>query len=229
MFALAKEVIRRHFTKVLFAVGALLVCPVIANAAEAPRSGGELVFAVGGTPPSFDGHRETTFALIHPVAPHYSTLIRFDPQNYPKIVGDVAENWQISKDRLTYTFKIRQGIQFHDGSQLTAKDVKATYDKIIFPPEGVVSARQATYGVVDKVETPDVQTVVFRLKHPSASFLANLASPWNFIYKADILAKDPRWYEKNIMGTGPFTYVEYVAGKRSSNSAASTPQRATTS
>src|SRR2546422_1016657 len=155
MFDLVKAVIKCCFTKVLFAVGALLVCPVTANAAEAPRSGGELVFAVGGTPPSFDGHRETTFAMLHPIAPHYSTLLRFDPQNYPKIVGDVAESWQASKDGLTYTFKIRQGIQFHDGSQLTAKDVKATYDKIIFPPEGVVSARQATYAVVDKVETPD--------------------------------------------------------------------------
>jgi peptide/nickel transport system substrate-binding protein len=185
---------------------------VFAAQQESPRTGGELVFAVGGTPPSYDGHRETTFAMLHPIAPHYSTLLRFDPQNYPKIVGDVAESWTISKDALTYTFKIRKGIQFHDGSVLTAEDVKATYDKIIFPPEGVVSARQATYRVVDKVETPDVQTVVFRLKHPSASFLANLASPWNFIYKADILAKDPRWYEKNIMGTGPFTYVEYVAG-----------------
>jgi peptide/nickel transport system substrate-binding protein len=150
--------------------------------------------------------------MLHPVAPHYSTLLRFDPQNYPKIVGDAAESWQVSKDRLIYTFKIRQGIQFHDGSLMTANDVKATFDKIIFPPEGVVSARQATYAVVDKVESSDAQTVVFRLKHPSASFLANLASPWNFIYKAEILAKDPRWFEKNIMGTGPFTFVEYVAG-----------------
>src|SRR5262245_51884061 len=189
-----------------------LISYAFAAEKETPRPGGELVFAVGGTPPSYDGHRETTFAMLHPVAPHYSTLLRFDPQNYPKIVGDVAESWTVSKDALTYTFKIHKGIQFHDGSVLTAKDVKATYDKIIFPPEGVVSARQATYSVVDKVETPDEQTVVFRLKHQSASFLANLASPWNFIYKADILAKDPRWYEKNIMGTGPFTFVEYVAG-----------------
>ncbi|MGH7783505.1 MAG: ABC transporter substrate-binding protein, partial [Candidatus Binatia bacterium] len=83
---------------------------------DMPRAGGELVFAIGGTPPSFDGHRETTFAMLHPIAPHYSTLLRFDPQNYPKIVGDVAESWQISRDALTYTFKVRKGIQFHDGS-----------------------------------------------------------------------------------------------------------------
>ncbi|MBI1994382.1 MAG: hypothetical protein HYS67_08265, partial [Deltaproteobacteria bacterium] len=108
---------------------------------EKPRAGGELVFAVGGTPPSFDGHRETTFAMLHPVSPHYSTLLRFDLLNYPKIVGDVAESWQISKDGLSYTFKLRPGIKFHDGSLLTSKDVQATYEKIIFPPKGVASAR----------------------------------------------------------------------------------------
>ena len=62
------------------------------------------------------------------------------------------------------------------------------------------------------METPDPYTVVFRLKWPSASFLNLLASPFSWIYKADILAKDPRWYEKNVMGTGPFTFVEYVKG-----------------
>jgi len=185
---------------------------LMAAQAQTPRSGGELVFAVGGTPPSFDGHRETTFAMLHPVAPHYSTLLRFDPQNYPKIIGDVAESWGVSKDALTYTFKIRRNINFHDGSKLTSKDVRATYEKIIFPPKGVPSARGASYANVDKIETPDVYTVVFHLKQPSASFLANLASPWNFIYKADILEKDPRWYEKNIMGSGPFSFVEYAPG-----------------
>ena len=54
--------------------------------------------------------------------------------------------------------------------------------------------------------------MVFELKQLSASFIANLASPWNFIYKADLLAKDPRWYEKNIMGSGPFVFVEHVPG-----------------
>lgn len=184
----------------------------IAAEKEQPRPGGELVFAVAETPPSFDGHRETTFAMLHPVSPHYSTLLRFDPFDFPKVAGEVAESWTVSKDGLTYTFKVRRGIQFHDGSPLTSRDVKASYDKIIFPPPGVASARQASYVVVDKIETPDIFTVIFHLKRPSASFLALLASPFNYIYKADILAKDPRWYEKNIMGSGPFTFVEYVPG-----------------
>ncbi|MDZ4340460.1 MAG: ABC transporter substrate-binding protein [candidate division NC10 bacterium] len=193
-------------------LGLALMTASAAMAAETPKAGGTMNFAVAETPPSFDGHRETTFAMLHPVAPHYSTLLRFDPDNYPKIVGDVAESWTISKDGLTYTLKIRKGIKFHDGSLLTARDVKVSYDKIIFPPEGVASARKASYAVVNNVEAPNDNTVVFRLKWPSASFLAGLASPWNFIYKADLLAKDPRWYEKNVMGTGPFKFVEYVPG-----------------
>jgi peptide/nickel transport system substrate-binding protein len=183
-----------------------------AMAAEQPKAGGTLIFAVAAEPASYDLHRETSFASIHPVAPHYSLLIKFDQWKYPEIEGDVAESWSISKDGLTYTFKLRKGIKFHDGSLLTAKDVKATYDKIIFPPEGVSSARKASYDMVKSVEAPDDQTVVFRLEWAAASLLANLASPWNPIYKADILAKDPHWYEKNIMGTGPFTFVEHVKG-----------------
>lgn len=196
----------------LLLVGMLIATSTSAHAAEAPRAGGELVFAVGETPPSFDGHRETTFAMIHPLAPHYSTLLRFDPHNYPKIIGDLAEKWSFSRDGLVATFKLRKGVKFHDGTPLTAQDVKATYDRIIFPPEGVASARKASYAMVAQIEAPDELTVVFKLKHIAASFLANLASPWNFVYSAEKLKKDPRWYEKNVLGSGPFIFGEYVAG-----------------
>ena len=181
-------------------------------AAEQPQYGGILTFAVGNEAPTKDGHLEGTYGLIHPCSPHYSLLLKFDEDHYPKIVGDVAESWAIAKDHKTYTFKIRRGIKFHDGTLLTAKDIKATYDKIIFPPLGVISNRKSIYSAVEKVETPDDRTVVFRLKWPAASFLGSLAPPWNYIYKAEILAKDHHWYEKNVMGTGPFRFVEHVPG-----------------
>jgi peptide/nickel transport system substrate-binding protein len=199
-------------------VGALVVTGVPAGA-QPPRSGGELIFPVPSEPPSYDGHREETFGLIHPFAPFYSTLLRVDPTDPTgtKPVGDLAESWTVSKDGLTYTFKLRHGVKFHDGSEMTSKDVKASYDKIIFPPAGVGSSRKGQYsavegGAVEAVSAPDPYTVRFHLKWASSSFLLALSSPYNFIYKADILAKDMHWYETHVMGTGPFKFVEHVKG-----------------
>jgi len=192
----------------------LLASSLPVSAQDQPRSGGELVFVVPGEPPSYDAHREETFALIHPTAPHYNTLLRTDPtdQSGTKVVGDLAESWSISKDGRTYTFKLRRGVKFHDGSELTSKDVKVSYDKIINPPTGAASARKGEYIAVEAVQAPDPYTIVFRLKWPSGSILSALASPWNWIYKADLLATDIRWYEKNVMGTGPFLFVEHAKG-----------------
>jgi peptide/nickel transport system substrate-binding protein len=204
----------RRYAGFLTLVLALAVVAVPGGAQDKPRHGGELVFVVPSEPPSYDAHQEETFGVIHPVAPHYSTLLRTEPSDRTgtKPVGDLAESWVVSKDGLTYTFKLRRGVKFHDGSEMTSKDVKASYDKIIFPPAGMKSSRRTTYLAVEVVEAPDPSTVRFRLKWPESSFLLNLASPWNFIYKADTLAKDMRWYETHVNGTGAFTFVEHVKG-----------------
>jgi len=185
-----------------------------AEAQDKPRYGGELVFVVPSDPPSYDAHEEETFGVIHPMAPHYNTLLRVDPfdRTGTKPVGDLAESWTVSRDGLVYTFKLRRGVKFHDGNELTSKDVKASYDKIVFPPAGVKSLRKAAYSSVEVVEAPDPYTVRFRLKWPESSLPLNLASPWNWIYRADVLAKDIHWYETHVNGTGPFTFVEHVRG-----------------
>ena len=110
-----------------------------ARAQDAPRYGGELVIMVPSEPPSYDGHREGTFGTVHPLAPHYNTLLRIDPTDRTgtRPIPDLAESWTISPDGLTYTLKLRQGVRFHDGSPMTSRDVKASYDKIIFPPAGI--------------------------------------------------------------------------------------------
>jgi len=190
----------------------ILVAP--AHAQEKPRYGGELVFLVPSEPPSYDGHREGTFGVVHPLAPSYNTLLRIDPfdRTGTRPVADLAESWTISPDGMTYTLRLRQGVRFHDGSPMTSRDVKASYEKIIWAPPGVISMRKGSYQVVEAIEAPDPFTVRFRLKWPEASFLISLASPYNWIYKADILTKDIRWYETNVMGTGPFKFVEHVKG-----------------
>jgi peptide/nickel transport system substrate-binding protein len=209
---------RRHRTALvaallaLLATAAVLSAASVATAADTPRRGGVLLAVIGADPPSLDPHQESTFANIELVAPLYSTLLQLDPYHYPKIIGDVATDWKISPDGLTYTFKIRQGIRFHDGSPLTAADVKATYDKIIFPPQGVRSVRKNAYTAVQQVEAPDATTVVFKLKFPSASLLDNLASPWNVIFPKKYLDKDPNYFKTNVVGSGPFKFKGYSRG-----------------
>jgi peptide/nickel transport system substrate-binding protein len=118
----------------------------------------------------------------------------------------------VSEDKKVFTFKIRKGVRFHDGTRLTSKDIKASFEHFISPQPGIISPRKAFYSAVEKIEVPDEYTIIFRLKHTSANFLGRLASPFNWVYSAERLAKDPHWYEKNINGTGPFKFVEHVAG-----------------
>lgn len=184
--------------------------------AETPKKGGTLKFVVPAEPPSFDGHRETTFALIHPIAPFYSLLIRLDPEakyEDAKYICDLCtEMPEAENDGKKYTFKLRDNLKFHDGTPLTAQDVLATYEKIIHPPEGIASARKAYFIMVDKVEAPDDKTIVFTLKYPSGAFIPSLASPYNFIYSKAKLDEDMHWYEKNVMGSGPFVFDGREAG-----------------
>jgi peptide/nickel transport system substrate-binding protein len=180
--------------------------------AQAPKRGGILKFAVSAEPPNYDCHANSSFAFIHPVRPHYSTLLKFDAPHYPKIKGDLATSWEVSKDGLTYMFKLREGVKFHDGSAFSSADVKASYERIYNPPQGVISLRKAAYTDIASIETPDANTVVFKLKEPNASMLANFASPWDCIYSAAKLKEDPKWPEKHILGTGPFKFVEHAAG-----------------
>jgi peptide/nickel transport system substrate-binding protein len=193
-------------------------------AAETPKHGGILKYVVPAEPPSFDGHKETTFALIHPVRPFYSVLIKVNPDNPSSTtdfvcdvcVGKVPEPTDGGK---TYTFKIRDDVYFHSGEKMTAQDVVASYQKIIFPPPDVASARKAFFVMVDSVTAPDAHTVVFKLKYPSGAFIPALAVPFNWIYQKAKLDKDMHWYETHIDGSGAFIFEKreagaFISGKR---------------
>jgi peptide/nickel transport system substrate-binding protein len=190
--------------------------PVAAE--EAPKRGGTLTYMIpADAPPSLDGHRETTYATVHAAAPFYSVLIRVnpaDPSSTTDFVCDLCtEMPQPTDGGKTYTFKIWQGVKFHDGSPLTAADVAASWQEIVHPREGVSSARESYFIMVDTVEAPDAATVVFRLKFATNAFLPALADPYAWIYKKEILDRDPHWYEKNVMGSGPFKFAGYEIGQ----------------
>jgi len=190
----------------------------VAVAGETPKYGGTLTYMIpADAPPSFDAHRETTFATIHTAAPFYSVLIRVNPENPSSTTDFVCDLCtqmpQPTNDGRTYTFKIRDGVKFHDGTPLTAADVAASWAEIIHPPSGVLSPRESHYLMVDWVEAPDPTTVVFHLKFATNALLPALADPYSWIYKKEILDKDPRWYEKNILGSGPFKFAGYEIGQ----------------
>src|SRR5437868_12824838 len=119
---------------------ALLALTWPASAAEGPpKRGGMLTYLIpADSPPSFDGHREGTFAMVHATAPFYSTLIRINPDNPSSttdFVCDLCTGMPEPEDGgKTYVFELRNGVRFHDGTPLTSADVKASWNHIIFPP-----------------------------------------------------------------------------------------------
>ena len=180
--------------------------------AQDPKRGGILTYAVTAEAPTTDCHATTTYAAIHVLAPHYSLLLKVDQDDFSKLKPDIAESWSASPDGRVYTFKVRRGVTFHDGTALTARDVKATFDRLRAPPASVVSIRQALFADITDIATPDEATVVMTLKAPDASFLGTLALPYNCIYSAARLAQDPTSPAKTVMGSGPFVFVEHVNG-----------------
>jgi len=152
------------------------------------------------------------------VAPVSRKQIRVNPENPSSTTDFVCDLCtampQPADDARTYIFTIRDGVKFHDGSPLTVEDVAASWNKIVFPPEGVISARGAGYAaMIDKIETTGPATIVFHLKRPTAAFLPALADPFAFIYRKAILDTDPHWYEKNVLGSGPFKLDAYEIGQ----------------
>ena len=179
-----------------------------AQAVQAVR-GGTLTLVTDAQPATYDAHLETSPSALDLLAPEYSLLYRFDPNDPARLVPDLASGAvTFSSDKLTATVKIRDGVKFHDGAALTSADVVASYQKIL----GAGSPRRGAYAMIDSVTAPDATTVTFKLKAVSAGFAELHASPWNVIYSAAKLKDDPRYYETHVDGTGPFVFVSNAKG-----------------
>lgn len=181
---------------------------------EKPVRGGTLVFPVHvGEPSSFDCHGTTSPREMWRIAPHYSALLQIDADRYPQVKGDLAENWTISPDGLTYEFKLRPNVKFHDGTPLTSNDVKVSYERLRNPPPGVVSMHKVMFEDVKSIEAPDASTVIFRMSGPNSAMLQLIGMPFACVYSAKLLAEDTSYPAKKVMGTGPFRFTRYAPGQ----------------
>jgi ABC-type transport system substrate-binding protein len=174
-----------------------------------PKRGGVMRYGILNRPPHFDVHQSGTVGNIGTQGCMFDNLIRRDPRDSGKsIVPDLAHSWEIAKDGRTYTFHLRQGVQFHDGTDFTSADVKATFDRISKPPPGISIPRSALFTAVKEINAPDKYVVEFKLGAPRAVnfMMSAFASGWNVIVSKKTLEDNNYDLRKvfNIPGTGPF-------------------------
>ena len=139
----------------------------------------------------------------------YSQLVRRTPDN--ELVGDLAESWEVSDDGCTWTFHLRQGVKFHSGKELTAADVKASYDRLL-DEENPVRYSSLVAGYISECNVVDDYTVQLVTPTPIAPFLANLTHRSNLILNADYIEQygtELGLTAESVDGTGPYKLASW--------------------
>ena len=180
-----------------------------------PKHGGVIRMGILVRPPHFDLHQSGTIFNLGAMGCMFDNLIRRDPRDGGKtIIPDLAHSWQIAKDGKTYTFFLRQGVQFSDGAELTADDVKATFDRIAKPPQGISIPRSTLFKAVGEINARDKYTVEFKLSEarPVNFMVSAIASGFNVVLRKKTL-EDNHYDLRKVQiypGTGPFRSVKYT-------------------
>src|SRR5919198_6065487 len=163
-----------RLTLLLLAAGYTLGDNTPVSAAEQPSKGGTIVWAVHEGMPDFDIHYQGTYIAAQPIGPLYNGLLTFDVYDNEKIVGDLAERWEVADDGKRITFALRQGVKFHDGSDFTCADAKYSLEKLTDPKRTQPVFVTIMGNVFDAVTCTDDFTLVLSLKRPSAAVLSVL-------------------------------------------------------
>jgi peptide/nickel transport system substrate-binding protein len=185
----------------------LAACPAFAQ-----KQGGTLRMYIWDNPPSASIHEEATVSTVTPFMSLYNNLVLYDQHerlNTPdNIRPELATSWSWSEDKTRLTFKLREGVKWHDGVAFTAKDVVCTLDKL--QDKGSDKFRKNPRSIwfhnLKEVVANGDHEVSFHLNRPQSSFLYLFATGYNPVYPCHVSAADMRI---KPIGTGPFKLVEF--------------------
>lgn len=201
-------------------VALLLIFSLGVMAEDVPQYGGTLNLSNHSDWDTLDPAYASGFASGAMAVKVFDGLVRFDYYSND-IVPCLATDWEISKDRLTWTFYLRKDVKFHNGRQMTARDVKYSFDRL-FAPEtaspgtwvfdmvaGTDAALNGQAEGVSGIKVIDDYTVSFTLKHPFGLFLKHLTLPHGLIVPQEVVEKYGDSFSDNAVGTGPWKLVEW--------------------
>ncbi len=195
----------RNATRRSFVAGAAAGVAALAmpgTTAAKPKTGGTLRFATRNDGPGLDPHRHIVYYVSNPMAATTQGLLDIDQKM--DVVPGVAKSWDISKDLKVYTFKLRKGVEYHNGRTVDAESVKWNYERILDPKTGHAFTR-SSLAEVERIEVLDKHTLRISLKGPSGVFLAN-----TIYYPCNLIAPDSvDTVDTHPIGCGPFKYVSW--------------------
>jgi peptide/nickel transport system substrate-binding protein len=200
----------RSLTRALIA--ALLAALVAAGPAFAQKQGGILKVPLGDSPASMSILEESTIIAEGPTMAVFNNLVMFDQHvaqtSASTIVPDLATEWAWDDAKTTLTFKLRQGVKWHDGKPFTAADVKCTWELLMGTAKERlrVNPRKSWYRNLGSVTTNGDFEASFHLKRPQPAFIQFLASGWSPVYPCHV---SPAQMRQHPIGTGPFKFVEF--------------------
>jgi peptide/nickel transport system substrate-binding protein len=191
---------------------ALSVAAIVGAQASEPKHGGILKMYHRDSPASASIHEEATTSTNVPFMPVFNNLVIYKqdvPQNSEQsIVPELATSWSLNEDKTKLTFRLREGVKWHDGKPFTSRDVKCTWDLLIGASKDSFrkNPRQGWYANVAEISINGDHEVTFNLKRPQPALLALLASGYSPVYPCHVSARDMRL---KPVGTGPFKFVEF--------------------